>query len=122
MVIMRNLLVLIICMTIFIPVGVFAFWKICINIEGQNTAVWVVDPDIMGVKDLKTEEFAFVSLDCPQNTPYEHPFSKCSNGCPLYPESSIKIPSGKDKICEGDTVFVYQKRCKITSMSKGKDR
>ena len=119
---MKNLLGLLICMVVLISSELFAFWKTCLEIENHNTAVWVVDPDIMGVKNFRTHEFAYVTLDCPKDTPYEHPFSKCANGCPLYPDISIKIPPSKDKICEGDTVFVYKKRCKITIMSKGKDR
>ncbi len=99
-----------------------AFWKTCINIDAYNTSVWVVDPDIMAVKNLITNEFAFVSIECPLNNLYEHPFSRCANGCPLYPDSSIRIPFGKHKLCEGDIIFIYNKKCRISSMTKGKDK
>jgi hypothetical protein len=119
---MKRFFVFVISMIILIPAEIFAFWNTCIKIDKDNTSIWVVDPDIMGVKNFGTNEFAFVSIDCPEDTPYEHPFSKCANGCPLYPASSIKLPTGRDKICESDKVFIYKKRCKVSHMEKGKDR
>ncbi len=118
----KNFLALLLCMFICKATESYAFWKTCIGIDSRNTSVWVVDPDIMGVKNHDTNEFVFLSIDCPQNNPYEHPFSRCANGCPLYPDNSIRIPSGKSKLCEGDIIFVYNKRCEVTHISKGKDR
>jgi hypothetical protein len=121
-IIVKNVKILVICIIILIPAEISAFWNTCIKIDRDNTSIWVVDPDIMGVKNFNTNEFAFVSIDCPEDSLHEHPFSKCANGCPLYPASSIKLSTGRDKICESDAIFIYKKRCKVSHMEKGKDR
>jgi len=100
----------------------FAFWKACIDIDASRIFVWVVDPDIMGIKNHETNEFAFLSLDCTQTTKREFAFSRCANGCPLYPDSSIRIPAKLTKICIGDYVFVYDKQCEVDTMKKGTDK
>lgn len=99
----------------------FAFWGTCIDIDTSRVSVWVVDPDTMGIKNHVTNEFAFASLDCAQTTKPEFAFSRCANGCPLYPDSSIRIPAKTTKLCIGDNIFVYNKRCEIVTMKKGKD-
>lgn len=99
-----------------------AFWKTCIDIDTSHISVWVVDPDIMGIKNHETNEFAFLSLDCAQTTKREFAFSRCANGCPLYPDSSIRIPAKLTKLCIGDRVFVFDKQCEIDTMKKGTDK
>ena len=104
---------------IFIFLG-FINRKTCIDFNYRYSSVWIVDPDIMGIKNHLTNEFAFVSVKCSDN-PYEHAFSHCTT-CPLYPNNCIRIPFKKHKLCEGDTIFVYNKKCKLIDMTKGKDR
>ena len=109
---------------ILIIVGIFfcsfvsfaAFWGACIDINGPDVAVYVIDPDIMGIDNYETGKYATVIVDCPQEKPHQHPFSNCANGCPMYPDSSIKFAKGSTKVCEGDTIYVFKRKCRIKSM------
>jgi len=80
--------------------------KTCIDFSYRYSSVWIVDPDIMGIKNHITNEFAFVSVECPLNNLYEYLFSRCAT-CPLYRDNCIKIPPKKHKLCEGDIIFIY---------------
>lgn len=82
---------------------------------------FILDPGVMGVENYDTNEYAIVSVECLRDSMSEQPFSRCANGCPVYPDSSIKISQKKKELCEGDTFFVFKKRCEITSMRVGND-
>ena len=117
----KRIILFLMCIILFCASTSFAFWNTCLDIDTSRVSVWVVDPDIMGIKNHETNEFAFLSLDCAQTTKREFAFSRCANGCPLYPDSSIRIPAKTTKLCIGDHVFVFNKQCVIDTMKKGKD-
>jgi hypothetical protein len=75
----------------------------------------VIDPDILEIGN--DRYFALVIVDC-EGVSRPNAFSTCPVGCGLFPDSAVKIAQGKDRVCEGDYIFVCSDQCKIVKFKK----
>ena len=82
----------------------------CLN-NGSKVVSWIVDPDIIAITNVAQKKLFFATVECKSR---DVAFSWCANGCLLFPNGSIKLPSGSE-ICKGDDIYVYKEKCKIES-------
>jgi len=108
------LFVVLIVATLPTPAVAWSFWKTCIKID-SSFYYQIIDPDILEIGN--SEYSAFVTVVC-EGVPRKNPFSRCANGCPLFPNSSVRIARNKAKVCEGGTIFVYNDQFTIVKIKK----
>lgn len=75
----------------------------------------VIDPDILEIGN--DRYFALAIVEC-EDASRQNAFATCPVGCGLFPDSAVKIAKGKDRLCEGDSIFVYSDRCRIVKFKK----
>lgn len=90
------------------------FWKTCISID-SSFYHQIIDPDILEIGN--SEYYAFVTVIV-EGVPRRNAFSRCANGCPLFPNNSVKVAKNKIKVCEGDSIFVYNDQFTIDKIRK----
>lgn len=108
------ILIILLCLLFFLPQISYSLWKTCIKVD-SSFYHQIIDPDILEIGN--DEYFAFVAVEC-EGVPRKHAFSRCANGCPLFPNSSVRIAKNKVKICEGDIIFVGSDQCTIVKIRK----
>ena len=86
-----------------------SWWDSCIKVD-DSFYYHIIDPDTIEIGNNK--EWAFVSVNC-DGVPRKNAFSKCPNGCGVFPNSSVKIPLNRTKICKGEVVFVGNDQCEL---------
>ena len=104
-------LLIVLCL---LPSDSHCFWKTCIKID-SSFYHQIIDPDILEIGN--SDYFAFVTVAV-EGVPRKNAFSRCANGCPLFPNSSVRIAKNKIKVCEGDTIFVYDDQFTIVKIRK----
>ena len=92
----------------------FSLFKSCIVIN-NSFQYRIVDPDILEIANDKY--WAYVGIWCETSIPC-NAFSDCANGCDLYPKNYIKFKKKAKKVCEGDIIFVGNKKCRIGEIDK----
>jgi len=102
-------LLLFVSLLFFIPETALSFWEKCMKVD-SSFYHQIIDPDIIEIGN--DEYYAFVAVEC-EGVPRKHTFSGCANGCPLFPNRSVKIARNKVKVCEGDTIFVGSDQCTL---------
>jgi hypothetical protein len=102
----------------------FSLWKTCFDFDESTKKKniikifhKIIDADVMKVWNQSHSSLAIVKCFAGRG---RHAFSRFEDGEPLYPNSSVRIPSKNGEICEGDTVYVYGEECHIISLTKGK--
>ncbi len=110
----------------FLPANTmgFSLWKTCFDFDESSKKKLkkdvlhkILDVDILKVWNQSNYSLAIVKCFTGRG---RHAFSRFEDGDPLYPNSSVRIPNDHGEICEGDTIYVYEKECHILSLSKSK--
>jgi hypothetical protein len=109
-----NLFILLFVLSVPHDIWGFSLFKNCIN-QDQSFHQHIVDPNTL--KLYNSEEYSVSIIQC-VNITGRYPFSFFDSGTPLHPDDSIKIiEKDKHEVCEGDTLYVYDKECLIITMS-----
>lgn len=92
----------------------FLLWKTCMKVD-SSFYHQIIDPDILEIGN--DEYWAFAIVRC-EGVPRHNAFSRCPNGCRIFPNSWVKIARNKIKVCEGDKIFVGNDECTIEKFKK----
>ncbi len=113
-IVVMTTLILFLSLLFFLPEAAHSFWKTCMKVD-SSFYHQIIDPDIIEIGN--NEYFAFVTFEC-EGVPRKNAFSRCANGCPLFPNCSVKIARNKVNVCEGDTIFVGSDQCTLGKIKK----
>lgn len=91
-----------------------SFWKTCLKID-ESFYYQIIDPDIIEIGN--SDYFAYAFVRC-EGVPRRNAFSMCANGCPIFPNSWVRIARNKIKICEGDIIFVGNDECELEDIDR----
>ena len=97
-------------------VETFFLWKTCMKVD-SSFYHQIIDPDILEIGNDKY--YAFVGVTC-EGVRRHNAFSRCANGCPIFPNSSVKIARNKVEVCEGDIIFVRNDQCTLGKIKKNR--
>jgi hypothetical protein len=96
------------------PAPTFFLWKTCMKVD-SSFYHHIIDPDLLEIGNDKY--WTIVGVTC-EGVPRRHAFSMCANGCPLFPNSAVRIARNRIKVCEGDSIFVGNAKCEIDDFEK----
>lgn len=92
----------------------FSLWKTCMDVD-SSFYYRIIDPDVIEIGNDK--HWAFVVVEC-EGVKRHNAFSRCANGCPLFPNRLVKVARNKPQVCEGDIIFVGSDECIIGKIKK----